>query len=312
MSRIIITGGSGLIGRALAEELANAQYEVIVLSRNPDAATGLPRGVRAERWDGRTAQGWGKLAEGAEAIVNLAGENIAGEGFFPSRWTPARKARIIQSRVDAGAAVVEAVKSAFAKPRVVIQASGVGAYGPRGDEVVTEQGALGGDFLSGVVARWEAATAAVEALGVRRPVARLGVVLAAHGGALPRMTLPFKLFAGGWFGSGRQWLSWIHIADATAALRFLIENRQASGVFNLTAPGPLTGRAFGQAIGKAMRRPAYLPVPDLAMRLAFGEVATTVLDGQRATPARLLALGFPFRFPTAEAALSDLLRTQAL
>ena len=305
--RVIITGGAGLIGRALAANLAADGYEVIVLSRNPERVSGLPIRVRAERWDGRTAQGWGQLADGAEAIVNLAGENLAGAGFFPSRWTAARKEKILQSRLDAGAAVVAATRAAFAKPRVVIQSSGIGVYGPRGDEEVTEAEPPGRDFLGQLATQWEASTAAVETLGVRRAVIRSGVVLDPHDGALLRMLLPFRLFVGGWFGAGRQWLSWIHLADEAAGIRFLIENRQASGVFNLTAPQPLTGRDFGRAIGRVMRRPAFMPVPAFAMRLAFGEVATTVLDGQRAVPRRLLDLGFQFRFPDAEGALRDLL-----
>jgi uncharacterized protein (TIGR01777 family) len=307
MPRVIITGGTGLIGRALATEMADAKYDVIVLSRNPDKVMGFPHGIHVQRWDGRTAREWGKLADGAEAIVNLAGENLAGEGFFPSRWTTERKQKIVQSRVDAGAAVVSAVKAAFAKPRVLIQASGIGAYGPHGDEEVSEQDAVGADFLADVTRQGEASTAPVEAMGVRRVVVRTGVVLSAQGSALVRMVLPFRLFAGGWFGSGRQWLPWIHLADEVAALRFLIENRQASGVFNLTSPQPLTGRDFGRAIGRVMRRPAFMPVPAFAMRLAFGEVASTVLDGQRALPKRLLETGFQFRFPDAESALRDLL-----
>ena len=307
MSRIIITGGAGLIGRALAVELARDKYEVVVLSRNPKAITDLPYGVRSAPWDGKTAAGWGELVDGAEAIVHLAGENLAGEGFFPRRWTPERKERILKSRLETGAAVVQAVQAAFAKPRALIQSSAVGAYGPRGDEEVGEDAPYGSDFLGTVAARWEASTAAVETLGVRRAIARTGVVLAAREGALPRMLLPFRLFVGGWFGSGRQWLSWIHLADEVAALRFLIENRAASGAFNLAAPRPLTGRDFGRAIGRAMRRPAFMPVPGFALRMAFGEVATVVLDGQRATPRRLSALGFQFRFPDAESALRDLL-----
>jgi hypothetical protein len=307
--RIIITGGTGLIGRALTRELASAGYEVVLLSRQPEKATALPPGVRAERWDGRTANGWGKLADGAEAIVNLAGENLAGDGFFPSRWTPARKEKIVRSRLNAGAAVVEAVEAAAVKPRVVIQSSGIGAYGPCQDEELSEESSIGNDFLAKLAVQWEASTAGVEPFGVRRAVIRTGAVLSTEGGALARMVLPFRLFAGGWFGSGRQWLSWIHLADQAAATRFLIENPKASGVFNLSAPQPLTSRDFGRAIGRVMGRPAFLPVPSFAMRLAFGEVATVVLDGQRVLPARLLQLGFRFRFPDADSALRDLLRT---
>jgi len=163
MKRIVITGGTGLIGRALAAELAATGYEVVVLSRDPSRAGGLPPGVRAERWDGRTPQGWGPLADGAYAIVNLAGENLAG-----GRWTAARKERIRRSRLNAGRAVVEAVRAAERKPAVVVQASGIGYYGPHGDEEVREDAPPGSDFLGRLAVEWEASTAPVEALGVRR------------------------------------------------------------------------------------------------------------------------------------------------
>jgi uncharacterized protein (TIGR01777 family) len=309
MSHIIITGGAGMIGRALAAELAQAHYAVIVLSRNPDRVAGLPPAVRAERWDGKTAQGWGRLAEGAAAIVNLAGESIAGESLFSGRWTPERKQQIRQSRLDAGAAVVEATRAAFIKPRVVIQASGVGYYGPLGDQPVTEAGRAGDDFLATVAGQWEDSTAAVETLGVRRAIIRTGVVLSTAGGALPRLLLPYRFFVGGPLGGGRQWLSWIHMADQVAAIRFLIETSGAAGAFNLAAPNPLTNAAFGKIVGKVMRRPSFVPVPAFVLCLLLGPMATTVLDGQRAVPQRLLELGFTFRFPEAEAALRDLLMT---
>jgi uncharacterized protein (TIGR01777 family) len=301
--RVIITGGTGLIGRALAANLAADSHEVIVLSRRPERVSGLPSGVQVERWDGRTADGWGRLADEAEAIVNLAGENLSA-----GRWTARRKEAIVQSRVRAGQAVVEAVKAAAVKPGVVIQSSGVGYYGPCGDELLTEEAAGGSDFLAGVVVAWEASTAPVEAMGVRRAIMRTGVVLSQKGGALPRMLLPFHFFVGGPLGSGRQWLSWIHIADQVAAVRFLIEQPQARGVFNSAAPNPLTNADFGRAIGRAMGRPAFMPAPGFALRLVLGEMATVVLDGQRAAPQRLLQLGFKFRFPDAESALRDVLK----
>jgi hypothetical protein len=308
--RVIITGGAGLIGRALAADLAGAGHEVIVLSRNPGQARGLPSGVRAERWDGRTAAGWGPLADGAGAIVNLAGENLAGRDFFPSRWTPERKQLILQSRLDAGRAVVEAVSAAPVKPRVVIQSSGIGHYGAHGDETLTEQEGPGDDFLARLTVEWEASTQAVEACGVRRAVIRTGVVLDPKEGALLRLLLPYRLFVGGPMGGGRQWLSWIHPADETAAIRFLIETPGASGAFNLCAPNPLTNAQLGKVLGRVMGRPSWIPIPAFALQAAFGEVAATVLDGQRALPMRLLDLGFKFRFPEAEAALRDLLKKQ--
>jgi uncharacterized protein (TIGR01777 family) len=307
--RVIITGGSGLIGRALTENLASAGQEVIILSRSPAAVTGLPAGARAVGWDARTADGWGPLADGADAIVNLAGANIAGEGFFPSRWTDERRRIIRESRINAGRAVIEAVERAGTKPRVVVQSSAVGYYGPRADEVLTEEAAAGNDWLARVAAEeWEPSTAAVEGMGVRRVVVRTGVILSIEEGALPRLLLPFRLFVGGPMGSGKQWYSWIHLRDEAGALRFLIEDNQASGPFNLTAPEPVTNGDLARLIGRIMGRPAFFRVPAFALKLAFGEVAGAVLEGQRVVPQRLLARGFEFQFPTADAALTDLLK----
>ena len=307
--RVIITGGTGLIGRTLSTDLASDGHDVIVLSRAPERAAGLPEGVRVERWDARTADGWGHLAEGADAIVNLAGANLGGKSFFPSRWTPERKRLIRDSRVHAGRAVLEAVEGARVKPKVVIQASGVGYYGPTGDEIVTEDTPPGDDFLATLASEeWEPSTAPVERMGVRRAIIRSGAVLDAKEGALPRLLLAYRLFVGGYLGSGKQWLPWIHKKDEAAAIRFLIENEEASGPLNLTAPGALTHAEFGKVAGRVMGRPSYIRVPGFALRLAFGEVSKVVLEGQQAIPKRLLELGFNFRFPKAEAALRDLLK----
>ncbi len=301
--RVIITGGTGLIGRALAADLAAAGREVIVLSRNPQRSPAMPPGVRLEKWDGRTAQGWGDLADGAEAIVNLAGESIAG-----GRWTAARKRRIRESRLAAGAAVVEAVVAARQKPHVVVQASGAGYYGPRGDELILEDTLPGTDFLGRLAAEWEASTAPVEAMGVRRVVVRTGVVLSREGGALPRLILPFRFFVGGPLGRGRQWVPWIHITDEVRAVRFLMENPDARGPYNLTAPNPVPNAQMARVLGRVLGRPAWLPVPAPALRLLLGEMADVLLTGQRAVPQRLLEAGFIFRFPELDAALADLLR----
>jgi uncharacterized protein (TIGR01777 family) len=306
--RVVITGGTGLIGRALSANLAADDHEVIVLSRAPEQVTNLPKGVRAERWDARTAEGWGHLADGAGAIVNLAGASLAGEGFFPTRWTDERLRIISESRIDTGRAVVEAVEQAEQKPLVVVQSSAVGYYGFR-DEVVAEEAAPGDDWGARFTAEtWEPSTASVEQMGVRRVVVRSGVVFSTEDGALPRLLLPFRLFAGGPMGSGKQWYSWIHIQDEARALRFLIETGEAKGAFNLTAPDSITNGQLAKLIGKIMGRPAFIPVPGFAMRTVFGEVADVVLKGQRVVPRRLLDLGFEFRFPTAEAALKDLLK----
>jgi hypothetical protein len=300
--RIIISGGTGLIGRQLAASLHKDKHEVIVLSRNPNQATKLPAGVRVERWDGHSAAGWGQWADGAGAIVNLAGAGIA-----DSRWSDERKSEIVASRVDAGKAVVEAVQAASVKPAVVIQSSAVGYYGSRDSEVLTEQSQPGNDFLADVCIQWEQSTEAVEAQGVRRAVIRTGIVLSTEGGALPKMLLPFKFFAGGKLGSGQQYFPWIHMADEVAAIRFLIDNAQASGPFNLAAPNPPTNADFVKAVGQAMGRPSVMPAPGFALKAAFGEMSTVLLDGQRAEPQRLLALGYRFRFTDPVAALKDVL-----
>jgi uncharacterized protein (TIGR01777 family) len=306
--RVLIAGGTGLIGRALSTDLISKGYQVIALSRSPERVVGLPAGVQVEKWDARTADGWAHLADGADAIVNLAGANLAGTGFFPSRWTEERRRSIRDSRLNAGRAIVQAVAQAHQKPRVVIQASGVGYYGSKGDQELDEDAPPGDDFLARVAAEeWEPATVAVEELGVRRVMIRSGAVLSTEEGALPRLLLPYRLFVGGPMGNGKQWLSWIHLQDEAAAIRFLIENEEASGPFNLTAPEPLTNAEFGKTIGRVMGRPSFMPVPAFAMRLAFGEVSSVVLEGQRAIPKRLLGLGFTFRFPSAESALQDLL-----
>jgi uncharacterized protein (TIGR01777 family) len=299
--RVIITGGTGLIGRALMASLAADGHEVIILTRDPARATGLPPGARAERWDARSAAGWGTLANGADAIVNLAGENLAA-----GRWTPERKRRILDSRIQAGQAVVAAVRAAAVKPGVVVYSSGIGYYGASGDAEVTEASPPGRDFLAQVCVAWEAASAETAALGVRSVVVRSATVLSREGGALPRLMLPFRLFVGGPLGNGQQWWPWIHIADEVAAIRFLIERADAQGPFNLAAPQLVRQAEFSRALGRALGRPSWLPVPAFALRLLLGEMAAVLLDGQRAAPQRLLELGFAFRFPTIEAALRDL------
>ncbi len=300
--RTIITGGTGLIGRALAASLAADGNEVVVLSRNPDRASDLPAGVQAQGWDAHSAQGWGHLADGADAIVNLAGQSIAG-----LRWTQSHKRRIRQSRLNAAQAVVEAIEAAANKPRVLIQASGVGYYGDRGDQRVTEQTPPGDDWLARFAVEWEASSQPVETWGVRRAMIRTGAVLSTRGGVLPLMALPFKLFVGGPVGSGRQYVPWIHIVDEVAAIRFLIDNQEAAGPFNLSAPNPLTNAQFSRTLARVLGRPAWIRVPGPILRLLLGEMASLVLEGQRAVPQRLLDIGFSFRFPDAEAALRDLL-----
>jgi uncharacterized protein (TIGR01777 family) len=305
--RILITGGAGLIGSALASNLAGDGHEVIVLTRDPDkVGSKLGRGVKAARWDGRTAEGWGQLADGAGAIVNLAGESIAGANIIAGRWSAARKQAIRNSRVNAGRAVVEAIRAAKQKPGVLVQASAVGYYGPCGDEPVTEEAPAGGDFLAQVCVAWEASTAEVEAMGVRRVVTRSGIPLSNKGGAFPPLRMIANLGGGGPMGSGKQWWPWLHFDDEIGALRRLMES-EARGAYNISSPNPVRQAEFFKALGKVMHRPSFVPTPGFALRLMAGELADALLlSGQREMPVRLQNLGYTFKYQELEPALRGL------
>ncbi len=301
--RVIITGGTGLIGSALAARLLKRGDEVILLSRNPhNKQDSSPAGARLESWDGRTASGWGKLVNSETAIVNLAGENLSA-----GLWTEARKKRILDSRINAGLAVSQAVEQAQSKPTVVVQSSAVGYYGVEEHSLISEGHDPGTDFLSQVCLSWEASTSTVEKHAVRRAIIRTGVVLSRDEGALPKMLLPFYLFVGGPIGNGKQGFSWIHLQDEVAAIEFIIHNPQAKGVFNLSAPQPVSNHQFAKTIGRVIKRPSFFPVPGFVLKLALGEMSTVLLDGQFVQPMRLLEYGFEFSFSDAESALRDLL-----
>ena len=302
--QILITGGTGTIGRRLVHHLLQYGDVVKVVSRQEYKPANLPSKIIFAQWDGKTAAGWGNLVEGVDAVVNLAGAGLA-----DSKWTEARKKEILESRVNAGKAVVEAISAASVKPKVVIQASGKDYYGVHNnDQVITEEHGPGNDFLSQICQAWEASTAPVEAMGVRQTIIRSSMVLDLQGGALPKMLLPFRFFAGGPIGSGKQWLSWIHYCDEVEAIRFLIQTNSASGPFNLTAPNSLRNRDFAKVVGKVMKRPALAPAPGFVFKAVFGEMSTLLLNGQQAMPKRLQELGYQFQFPQAEGALRDLLK----
>lgn len=300
--RVVITGGSGLVGRALADELISAGHNCTVLSRNPARVDFLPKGVEVAAWDAVSASSLRPILESSEAVVHLLGEGI-GNG----RWSRARKERIRRSRIDSTRALADAVATVGEGLEVVVQASAVGFYGPRGDEEVTEKAPPGIDFLALTCRDWELAGEPIEKAGVRRAVIRTGLVLSRDGGVLPRMMLPFKLFAGGPAGHGGQWVPWIHLSDEVGAIRYLLEHPGAAGVFNLTAPQPVTNREFSRLLGAVLRRPSSLPAPTPALRLVLGEMAMLILTGQRAVPNRLQGLGYEFQFREADAALRDLL-----
>ncbi len=301
---MIITGGTGFIGRPLSQRFNNKDYEVICLTRNASLAKEKwGNRVKFVDWNGRNAVGWGGYAEGASAIINLAGDNIAA-----GRWNEKKKQRIIQSRLHAGEAVVKAVKSVKKKPSVVIQASAIGFYGNRGDELLDEASSSGEGFLGEVTRKWEASTQEVETEGVRRVVIRTGMVLGKDGGALVRLVQPFRFFLGGHVGNGEQWNSWIHLEDVIQSILFLMERNDLSGPFNLTAPRALKNKDFCREIGEVLGRPSWFPAPGFLLKLLFGELAKeTLLSGQRVLPKRLEDSGYDFIFPETKKALADIL-----
>ena len=297
--RVVITGATGFIGKALCEAL-HRDYEIIALSRDARrAATSVGDWAEVVEWDGRTTGSWLKHADGAFAIINLVGENVAS-----GRWNESKKADILHSRLDSSRAVIDAIKQVKTKPTVVIQASAVGYYGSRRDEQLDESSMPGDGFLANVCRKVENLAETIEQLGIRCVIIRTGVVLGRNGGALARLAQPFRYFLGGHLGSGSQWFSWISLDDEIAAIRLLTENEQYRGAFNLTAPQPVTMRDFCKTLGKVLHRPSWLHIPSFLLRIALGEMADEMLlSGQRVLPKRLLDAGFEFRYPDVEQAL---------
>ena len=296
--RVIVTGGTGFIGPKLCERLVARGHDVIALTRDASRSRDhVHPKVRVASWAEGAA--WEGFVDGAGALVNLAGETIA------QRWTASAKERIATSRLNAAARLRAAAEKAAQKPGVLVNASAVGFYGPRGDEILDESAPPGDDFLANLCVDWEAAARAFEALGTRVALLRTGVVLGADGGALAKMLPPFKAFVGGPLGSGKQWMSWIHEADLVEMYVWAVENPAVAGPVNATAPNPVTMRGFATALGRALHRPSFAKAPAAVIRLALGEMATVVLDGQRVVPKKALDLGFTFRFPDVLAALKD-------
>ncbi len=293
--RIVIAGGSGFLGEPLVRRLLARGDHVAVLSRNP-AKVHVGRGVA---WDGKTQGGWSAEVADADAIVNLAGENV-GEG----RWTDERKRELVASRVDATNAIVQALRKSPPRERVLMNASAVGYYGLRGDEELDENGTRGDGFLAELVEQWEAAARQAESLA-RLVLPRFGVALAADGGALNKMLLPFKLGVGGRVGSGEQWVSWIDRDDAVRFIEWAIVNHDARGVYNATSPEPVQNRDFTRALGRALHRPTFMPAPAFALKIVFGQMAEEVLlGGQRVMPRRAEREGFRFEAPTLDASFA--------
>ncbi len=308
MTRVIITGGTGLIGRRLVPLLSRNGYEVYVLTRNPlrrrEALRHLPPNVHLHAWDALTPEGWSHLINADTVIINLAGQNVA-----HWRWTATHRRVVLQSRLDATRAVVQAVAAAPQKPRAVHQASAVGYYGTRGELAIGEITTPGTGWRAEVCKLWEAESDPLEALGVRRVLLRIGIVLERGGGALPAMALGVRMM-GGQLGDGRQWVPWIHNADVADAILHLITHEDIHGGVNVVAPYPATNREFMAALGRVWGWPSFVPVPAWALHFALGEMATSVLDSQRVYAPILTESGYQFRFPQIDEALRDLLRHQ--
>jgi uncharacterized protein len=317
---IVVAGGTGFLGRALAEALAADRHDVVVLTRQ-SAARGIHRGrdsapssaetrppTRFVQWTPNGEPGsWAAALDGAGAVVNLSGESIAGR-----RWSPARKQLILDSRVTATRSLAAAIRAAALPPAVFVSGSAVGYYGPLGDQVATEQSPPGGDFLASVCVQWEAEAARAASPRTRVAIVRTGLVLDRKGGALPQMLPPFWFGAGGPVGAGTQYWPWIHLRDWVDLVRWTVRTADLSGPINATAPVPVTNREFARTLGRVIHRPAFMPAPAFALRLALGEMADALLlSGQRAVPAKAERHGFRFQYARLEDALRAIFTTES-
>ena len=300
--RVIITGSTGLVGSALVRSLLADGHEVTRLVRGGSQEFRAP-GTAAVHWDPERGEIDARALEGHDAAVHLAGENV-GEG----RWDEEKKRRILESRRKGTSLLAGALAGLGAKPRVLVSASATGFYGDRGAEVLTEQSASGTDFLSEVCREWEKATLQASEAGIRVVHLRIGVVLSAEGGALPKMLTPFKLGVGGKIGGGGQYMSWITLEDLLGVIRRAVEDESLRGPVNAVAPQQVTNAEFTKALGRALGRPTFFAVPAFAARLAFGETADALLlASARVEPARLRGAGFQFKNPEIEGALRSVL-----
>jgi len=300
--KILLTGGTGFIGTGLANHLREKGHDLLILTRQ-DAKIQPHPDLRYVKWQPGNGQDVISEVGDVNAIINLAGESVVNK-----RWTQAQKARIRDSRVEATQLIVRSIQRAEKKPKVLINASAVGFYGPRGNDSVNERVTAGDGFLADVCKAWEAHAIRAADFGVRVVRLRIGVVLGQGGGALKKMLPPFQMFAGGWLGKGDQWMSWIHMRDMIRLIEFALENDQVEGPMNATAPQPVTNKVFSLVLAQTIKRPCFAPVPPLALKALMGKMADELLlKGQRVIPQRAKDLGFSFQFPDIRTALDDLL-----
>jgi uncharacterized protein (TIGR01777 family) len=305
--KIVIAGGTGFLGQPLAARLAGDGHEIVILTRHGPARKSRSLAARLVEWNPDGSIGpWRSEIDGAGTVINLAGESIAAR-----KWTPQQKLRIHDSRVLATRSLVDAMKRAGSPPSVFLSGSATGYYGPLGDEIVAEERGPGSDFLASVCVDWEKEAMRAGGSAIRVVTVRTGLVLERDGGALPRMLPPFWFGVGGKVGSGRQYWPWIHRRDWIDLVRWTIRTPSVSGPINVTAPTPVTNADFARALGRAMRRPAFVPTPAFALKIALGEMADAlVLSGQRAVPAKAERFGFGFAYTEIGSALDSLFNRQ--
>ncbi len=295
---IMISGGSGFLGRALTKKLIADGHKVFILTRGAETV----EGAQMIQWDAKTTNGWGNLVNNMDAVIHLAGKSLS---TFP--WTSATKRSFRDSRVLSGRAIASAMSQATRRPKILVQASGINYYGVTG-ATADESTPPADDFLAQLTVEWEDATQPVEELGVRRVVVRTSVVLAKNGGMLSLMALPIKLFAGGPMGDGKFAVPWIHVDDWVGAVRHLIADENARGAYNLIAPTPTSNADFNRALAKVLRRPYWLSAPAFLLKILLGEMSVLVVEGRYAQPKRLLESGYQFQFENVKSAFGDLFK----
>ena len=296
--RILLTGAFGLIGRALSSRLLAGGHQLHLAGRAP--RKGLPAGARFSIWDFQSPPP-AEALEGTDAVIHLAGEPVA------QRWTAEAKRKIRSSRVEGTRLLVEGLEKLAQRPRALVCASAVGYYGDRGEEELTEDSGPGKGFLAGVCLEWEAEARKAEILGIRVVLPRIGVVLSPDGGALAKMLPAFRAGAGGRLGSGKQWMAWIHIGDLVGLLEHAAASESVRGAINAVSPNPVRNSEFASQLGAVLRRPAILPVPEMAVRILFGEMSVILFASQKLIPKAALRAGFQFQFPELDPALRNLL-----
>ena len=294
--QILLTGGTGFIGSYLIDALQKRGDKVVVVTRNPERRP--PDGVRYVGWDDDLAE----VVSECDAIINLAGSNL-----FDERWTDSVRETILKSRINATSTIVNAIREAKTKPKVLISGSAIGYYGTRGSDKLDESQPPGSDFLAKVCLAWETEANKLDVDNVRLVIARTGIVQQKDDGALSKMLLPFKLYGGGPLGDGQQYYPWIHMHDMVQALLYMIDNETISGPVNITSPNPVTMDDFASVLGKVMSRPSWFRVPEFLLKIAVGDSANSITSSYRVIPKKLVDSGYKFRFPGLEGALRDIL-----